>query len=170
MSESCQELNELFSSEEAFLGIDSSVAPLFTDESSLINFISRLGMDFSQSVVTNTYMKITKHLKEGNPKPVGLCGLMFPCLEDFELAKEYENNNFSIERNLFLSLHSGMGIDTYPIGVDEKPDNVVSILKTIQGVSNKHRKPLAARFISDGKSRIGDLTNFNNQYLKDVKI
>lgn len=170
MSESWQELHELFSSEEDFLGIDSSVAPLFTGESSLINFISRLGMDFSQSVVTNTYMKITKHLKEDNPKPVGLCGLMFPCLEDFELAKEYENNNFSIERNLFLSLHSGLGIDTYPIGTDEKKDNVVNILKTIQELSNKYRKPLAVRFVSDGKARIGDMTDFNNQYLKDVMI
>lgn len=170
MSECWQELYTLYSSEADFLGIDSSVAPLFTGESSLINFIKRLGMSFSESVVTDTYMKITKHLKEANPRPVGLCGLMFPCLEDFELAEEYEKGNFSIERNLFLSLHSGLGIDTYPIGVDEKQGAIVNILKTVQGLSGKYKKPLAVRFVSDGIAKVGDKTNFKNQYLKDVVI
>ena len=35
--------------------------------------------------------------------------------------------SFSIERNLFLSLHSGLGIDTYPIGIDEQPERVLEI-------------------------------------------
>ncbi len=170
MSECWQELYILYSTEDDFLGIDSSVAPLFTGESSLINFIKKLGMNFSESVVTDTYLRITKHLKEANPKPVGLCGLMFPCLEDFELAEEYEKGNFSIERNLFLSLHSGLGIDTYPIGVDEKQSAVINILNTVQGLANKYKKPLAARFVSDGIAKVGDKTNFKNPYLKDVVI
>ena len=28
------------------------------------------------------------------------------------IAEEYEKGNFSIERNVYLSLHSGLGIDT----------------------------------------------------------
>jgi hypothetical protein len=111
---------------------------------------------------------MTKFIKEQNPKPIGLCGLMLPCLEDFELAKEYEEGNFSIERNLFLSLHSGLGIDTYPIGIDESPERIVNILKVVQGLSSKHKKALSVRFVSDGKSRVGEKTDFQNQYLKDV--
>ena len=95
---------------------------------------------------------------------------MLPCLEDFELADEYEKGNFSIERNIFLSLQSGLGIDTYPIGIDESPKRVLNILKTIQSLSNKYDKPLSVRFVSDGKAKIGNRTSFKNKYLKDVII
>ena len=67
---------------------------------------------------TDTYLKITNFIKKENPKPVGLCGLMLPSLENFELANEYEKGNFSI----------------------------------------------------DGKTKIGQKSDFKNQYLKDVII
>jgi uncharacterized protein (UPF0210 family) len=164
------EILELFQGDPDFLGIDSSVAPLFEGKSSLIDFIKRLGYPFSESVTTEMYMKITRFIKEENPMPVGLCGLMLPCLEDFELAKEYEAGNFTIERNVFLSLHSGLGIDTYPIGIDEDRNRIRDILKLVQGLSNKYQKPLSVRFVSDGKAKIGEKTNFKNQYLKDVVV
>lgn len=164
------EVYELFKNDYQFLGIDSSIAPLFSGKSSLIGFIKKLGLDFSHSVTTSTYLSITDFIKKANPKPVGLCGIMFPCLEDFELAEEYEQGNFSIERNIYLSLHSGVGIDTYPIGIDEKPTRVLKILKLLQALSRKYKKPLSARFVSDGKAKIGDKTDFQNQYLKDVVI
>lgn len=93
-----------------------------------------------------------------------------PCLEDFELAKEYELGNFSVERNIFLSLHSGLGIDTFPVGIDEDLKRVTQILQLIQKLSNKYQKPLSVRFVSDGKAKIGDKTDFQNQFLKDVTI
>lgn len=167
---SWDKLYEMFGSHPDFLGIDSSIAPIFDGKGSLVNFIKRLGFSFDQSVTTDTYLQITEFLKKHNPKAVGLCGLMLPCLEDFELAEEYENGNFSVERNVFLSLHSGLGIDTYPIGVDEDPQRVVQILRLVQGLSNKYQKPLSVRFVSDGKAKIGDRTDFQNQYLKDVTV
>ncbi|NTU66845.1 MAG: DUF711 family protein [Candidatus Moranbacteria bacterium] len=170
MKDIWDEIDGLFGQDKDYLGIDSSIAPLFEGKSSLINFIKAMRPSFNDSVVSDVYMRITKFIKESNPKPIGLCGLMFPCLEDFELAQEYEKGNFSIERNIFLSLHSGLGIDTYPIGVDEELGKVVDILKTIQGLSNKYKKPLSARFVSDGKAKIGEKTDFMNQYLKDVII
>ena len=85
---------------------------------------------------------------------------MFPCLEDGELAAEYEKGNFTIERNIFLSLHSGLGIDTYPIGIDEKPERVWEILKLLQKLSNKYNKALSCRFVSDGKTGIGGNSDF----------
>lgn len=167
---SWEKLYETFGSNPDFLGIDSSIASIFNGKGNLLNFIKRLGFSFDQSVTTDTYLKITKFLKEHNPKPVSLCGLMIPCLEDFELAEEYEKGNFSIERNIFLSLHCGLGIDVYPIGVDEDPQRVVQILKLMQGLSNKYQKPLSVRFVSDGKAKIGEKTDFQNQYLKDVFV
>ena len=163
-------LYELFGSHPDFLGIDSSIAPIFAGKGSLVNFVKRLGFSFDQSVTTDIYLQMTEFLKKHNPKPVGLCGLMMPCLEDFELANEYEQGNFSVERNIFLSLHSGLGIDTYPIGVDEDPQRVVQILQLVQGLSNKHQKPLSVRLVSDGRAKIGEKTDFQNQYLKDVVV
>lgn len=160
------EIYNLFKNDKKFLGIDSSIAPLYKGKSSLINFIKKLGFSFSESIDTDTYIKMTDFIKKSNPKPVGLCGLMLPCLEDFELADEYEKGNFSVERNIFLSLQSGLGVDTYPVGIDENPDKILNILLLIQGLSNKYKKPLSVRFVSDGKARIGKKTRFNNEYLR----
>lgn len=165
-----REIDKLFAEEKDFLGIDSSIAPLFKGESSFVNFVKRLGLTFEHSVTTDMYTTVTKFIKEQNPKPIGLCGMMLPCLEDFELADEYEAGNFSIERNVYLSLHSGLGIDTYPIGVDEKPERVVEILKLLQSLSNKYSKPLSARFVSDGKAKVSEQSDFQNQYLRDCVI
>jgi len=162
------EIIEIFKDNPEFLGIDSSIAPLLGGKGSLVNFVKRLEYTFDHSVTTNIYTKITKFIKENNPKLIGLSGLMFPCLEDDELAAEYEQGNFSIERNIFLSLHSGLGIDTYPIAVDEKPERIIEILTLIQALSNKYKKPLSARFVSDGKAKIGEKTDYQNHYLADV--
>jgi uncharacterized protein (UPF0210 family) len=170
MKEVWNEINDLMKTNPEFLGIDSSIAPLFTGKSSLINFIKKISGDFNKSTTSDIYTKITQFIKTENSKPIGLCGLMFPCLEDFELADEYEKGNFNIERNIYLSLHSGLGIDTYPIGVDEKPERILEILNLIQSLSNKYKKPLSARFVSDGKTKIGERTDFKNQYLKDVVV
>jgi len=170
MKSTWNEIHELYKDDPGYLGIDSSIAPLFEGESSLINYIDRITDGFPSSVTSNIYTKITKFIKADNPKPLGLSGLMFPCLEDFELASYYEKGEFSIERNVFLSLHSGLGIDTYPIGVNENPGRVKEVLNLIKALSNKYLKPLSARFVSDGKARIGDKSDFKNQYLKDVTI
>jgi uncharacterized protein (UPF0210 family) len=95
---------------------------------------------------------------------------MFPCLEDFVLAEAYEKGEFNIERNIFLSLHSGTGIDTWPIGIDEDPKRIQQILNLLLALAQKYSKPLSARFISDGKARIGEKSDFRNPYLKDVVI
>lgn len=165
-----REIREIFKGNKEFLGIDTSVAPFATGKSSLVGIVKKLGYDFSRSATTDLYLRITKFIKEENPRPVGLSGLMFPALEDFELADEYEKGNFSIERNIYLSLHSGLGVDTYPTGINEDPQRVLEVLRLLQGLAAKYKKPLSARFVSDGKAKIGDKTDFKNQYLKDVVV
>lgn len=164
------EIDQLFANEPDFLGIDSSIAPFGTGKGSLVNFVKRLGHSFERSTTTDFYTTITNTLKNKNPRPVGLNGLMFPCLEDFDLAAEYDKGQFSMERCLYLSLHSGVGIDTYPIGVDESPDRVLEIMQATQALSNKYRKPLAVRFASDGQARIGQRTNHQSQYLTNCTV
>ena len=165
-----KEINQIFENNVDFLGIDASTAPLYRGDGSLIGFIEKLGYNFTESTTTDIWTRITNFINDENTNSIGLNGLMLPCLEDFELADEYEKGNFSIERNIFLSLQSGLGIDTYPIGIDESPKRVLNILKTIQSLSNKYDKPLSVRFVSDGKAKIGNRTSFKNKYLKDVII
>jgi hypothetical protein len=43
-------------------------------------------------------------------------------------------------------------------------------LTLFQGLSNKYKKPLSARFVSDGKAKIGQMTHFGIPYLKDVVV
>ncbi|HRY31962.1 MAG TPA: DUF711 family protein [Bacteroidales bacterium] len=170
MKEAWTELLHLFEEEKDFIGIDSSVAPMYNGHGSLVHMIRRICGDFSTAVTSDVFVNISRFIREENPRPAGLNGIMFPCLEDFELADEYELGHFSIERNIFLSLHSGLGIDTYPIGLDEKPDRVRQILNLLLALARKYQKPLSARFISDGMSKTGERSNFRNQYLKDVII
>ena len=170
MREVWRELIDTLHERTDFLGIDSSVAPMFQGKSSLIHFMKKLYGSFSESVTTDAYLQIADFIQRENPSPIGLCGLMLPCLEDFELAEEYEAGNFPIERNLFLSMHCGLGIDTYPIGIDESPARVLDILTLLHGLATKYHKPMMARFISDGRAKIGEMARFGNPFLKDVVV
>lgn len=170
MADAWQKLELTLKNEPGYLGIDSSIAPLFSGNSSLVEHVRRWSGSWSRAATTDIFVRMTSFIKKNNPHPVGLNGIMFPCLEDFALADEYEAGNFSIERNIFLSLHSALGIDTYPIGIDETPERVAEILRLVQALSKKYSKPLAVRLVSDGKAKIGERTDFKNQYLKDVII
>lgn len=159
-----------FSSYGDYLGIDSSMTSLGSGEGSLVHHATRFQNSFQRSWLTSFYVDLTEFLSTRNPRPTGLCGLMLPCLEDFELAREYEAGNFEVADNLYLSMHSGLGIDTYPIGVDEDPHTILDILQLSRALSLKHQKCISVRFISDGRARIGDRTHFQNKYLKDVLV
>ena len=165
-----QEILDIFGDNPEFLGIDSSIAPLYEKEQSFIYFMKKCYGTLAKAAISDGFVRLSQFIKEENPMPIGLCGLMLPCLEDFELAREYNEGRFPIERNLFLALHSGLGIDTYPLGINEKAENVFQVLQLLQKLAQKHQKPLSARFICDGKSRIGEVSDFQNQYLLDARI
>lgn len=165
-----REIDHEFRRDDDFLGIDGSIAPFSTGPSSLVNFVKRLGYTFERSTTSTVYVTTTEFLRTQNPRAIGLNGLMLPCLEDGELTAEYDAGRFPVERNIFLSLHSGLGIDTYPVGLDEDPARMLEVLRLTQALSNKHRKALSVRFASDGRARIGDRTDFRSEYLNDCTI
>ena len=161
---------KILAQEPDFLGIDSSLAPLGGGYGSWWALLERWGLTWEQAILSDFFTQLSSYLKRENPKPLGLCGLMFPCLEDEGLAQAYEIGAFSLERNLFVSLHSGLGVDTYPFGLDQNPAAFKRLIPLVRALSQKYKKPLSLRFISDGLARIGERTNFNNIYLKDVKL
>ncbi len=163
-------LAALFADEPGFLGIDGSIAPLWDAPGSLVAHVRRWAGSFEAAVTSDLFLRLTDFLRRANPCPVGLNGLMLPCLEDRPLAGEYEGGRFSIERNLFLAMHCGLGIDTYPLGIDEAPERVLEILRLVRGLAERHAKPLSVRLVSDGRARIGERTGFGNRYLHDVVV
>jgi hypothetical protein len=165
-----REIVHEFRDDPGFLGIDGSPAPMGDGPGSLVGFVRRLGMTFGASATSTFYSAVTGFLRAENPRTAGLNGLMLPCLEDGALAAEYEAGEFTIERNLFLSMHCGLGIDTYPVGVDESPARVLEVLRLVRALSNRHRKPLSVRFVSDGRAGIGDRTDFGSPYLTDCVV
>ncbi len=163
-------LRALFANEPGFLGIDGSIAPLWDSPGSLVGHVRRWAGSFERAVTSDLFLRITGFLRHANPCPVGLNGLMLPCLEDRQLAGVYAQGRFPVERNLFLAMHCGLGIDTYPLGIDESPDRVLEILRLVQGLATRHAKPLSVRLVSDGRARIGERTGFGNRYLHDVEV
>lgn len=161
---------DLFGKEADFLGLDSSIAPLGDGPSSLLYWIKQWYGSWEKAILTDFFMNLTRFIKQENPMPIGLCGLMLPCLEDFHLAAAYEQGQFSLERNLFLSLHSGLGIDTYPLGLDEDPERILGVLELTRRLAQRYGKPLSIRFISDGKSKIGQRSQFDNIYLREAVL
>ena len=170
MRASWTEIDLVMAGEPDYLGTDTSIAPLGDRAGSLVDLMGRIGPGFEPAITSGVFLRIADFIKSPSTKRIGLCGLMFPCLEDFRLATEYERGAFSVERCLFLSLQSGLGLDAYPIAMDERPTRIVEVLTLLQGLSNKHNKPLSARFISDGMARIGQRTNLRSRYLRDVEV
>lgn len=164
------EIESIFCHFPDYLGIDSSVAPLYDGPGSFMDFALQQEANMEQLCTSDFFTQVSNFIKKENPRPIGLCGLMFPCLEDFVLADCYERGAFSLERNIFLSLHSGIGIDTYPIGVDESPQRILQVLSLVQALAEKYQKPLSVRFVSDGTCKIGEMSSFKNPYLKEVKL
>lgn len=165
-----EELAELLAKEEDALGIDSSVAPLGSGAGSLLYWLQQWFGPWPSMSLRPELVELTNFLKTENPWPVGLCGLMLPCLEDFELAKAYEQGQFSLERNLYLSLHSGLGIDTYPAPLDSSQEELSRLGNLLLALAKKHKKCLSMRLISDGKAKRGMQSDFQNKYLQDVQV
>jgi len=44
------------------------------------------------------------------------------------------------------------------------------VLRLLQGLSVKYGKPLLVRFVSDGKAKTGERTDFRNPYMQDVVV
>jgi hypothetical protein len=170
MNSAWLELEDTFGQERDFIGIDSSVAPLGGGLGSFAEAAIAYKGSFSRAQTSDFFHSVSSWIRERNPRPAGYCGLMFPCLEDEGLSSLYEQGRFGVDTALFLSLHSGVGLDTYPIAMDEPPEILVDTLRLVRALSLKHRKSLSVRFVSDGIARVGHVTQFNNPYLQDVRV
>lgn len=100
----------------------------------------------------------------------GYSGLMLPVLEDSVLASRWEAGRVSRDALLSYSAVCSAGLDAIPFPGDVSQQELQSIIADVASLSLKWKKPLSARLLPDPGKHVGDMTDFESQYLVNIRI
>ena len=100
----------------------------------------------------------------------GYSGLMLPVLEDSVLASRWEAGRISRDALLSYSAVCSAGLDAIPFPGDVSQQELQSIIADVASLSLKWKKPLSARLLPDPGKRVGDMSDFESQYLVNIRI
>ena len=156
-------------------GIDASLAPIPQTNQSLgllyeflgVNTIGNLG---SLSITSRLTDLIYKAFEFSKAKKAGFNGVMFSPLEDDWLARQSIQGILSIESLLLYSTVCGCGIDMLPLPGDVFTETIASLICDVITLSYKLNKPLGIRVLPIPGKFSNDKTNFNHDFLSDMKI
>ena len=156
-------------------GIDASLAPIPQTNQSiglLYEFlgISSLGNLGSLSITSRLTDFISKSFEKSKAKKAGFNGVMFSPLEDDWLAKQSAQGILNIESLMLYSTVCGCGIDMLPLPGDVFSETLASLICDIITLSYKLNKPLGIRVLPIPGKFSNDKTNFNHDFLSDMKI
>ncbi len=156
-------------------GIDASLAPIPQSNQSiglLYEFlgISTLGNLGSLSITSRLTDLINKSFEQSKAKRAGFNGVMFSPLEDDWLAKQSVQGILSIESLMVYSTVCGCGIDMIPLPGDIFGETIASLICDVITLSYKLNKPLGIRVLPIPGKFSNDKTNFNHDFLSDMKI
>jgi uncharacterized protein len=150
-------------------GLDLSPAPLM-DVSigrAIENF---LGAPVGSSGTMTVAAIITRALKSISVKQAGYSGLMLPILEDTVLAHRWNEGHLSMDALLAYSAVCGTGLDTIPMPGDVTTEQLERILGDVASLSVKWHKPLSARLQPVTGKKPGDMTEFDDPFLVNVRL
>lgn len=150
-------------------GLDLSPAPLM-DVSigrAIENF---LGAPVGSSGTMTTAAIITRALKAIPVKQAGYSGLMLPVMEDTVLAHRWNEGHLTMDALLAYSAVCGTGLDTIPMPGDVTTEQLERIMGDVASLSVKWHKPLSARLQPVTGKKTGDMTEFDDPFLVNVKI
>jgi len=158
-----------------YKGIDASLAPIPQTNQSiglLYEFlgISTLGNLGSLSITSRLTDLINNAFKVSNAVKAGFNGVMFSPLEDDWLAKQSVQGILNIESLMLYSTVCGCGIDMIPLPGDVFGETIASLICDIITLSFKLEKPLGIRVLPIPGKFSNDKTNFNHDFLSDMKI
>ena len=158
-----------------YKGIDASLAPIPQTNQSiglLYEFlgISTLGNLGSLSITSRLTDLIKKSFEISKAKKAGFNGVMFSPLEDDWLAKQSAQGIINIESLMLYSTVCGCGIDMLPLPGDVFGETLASLICDIVTLSFKLNKPLGIRVMPIPGKFSNDKTNFNHDFLSDMKI
>ena len=174
---SLKELNEFLSKNSVleYKGIDASLAPIPQTIQSiglLYEFfgVSTLGNLGSLSITSRLTDFINKTFNNSKAKKAGFNGVMFSPLEDDWLAKQSIQGILDIQSLMLYSSVCGCGIDMLPLPGDVFVETIASLICDVITLSYKLNKPLGIRVLPIPGKFSNDKTNFNHDFLSDMKI
>ena len=95
---------------------------------------------------------------------------MFSPLEDDWLAKQSIQGILDIQSLMLYSSVCGCGIDMLPLPGDVFVETIASLICDVVTLSYKLNKPLGIRVLPIPGKFSNDKTNFNHDFLSDMKI
>ena len=171
------ELNDFLSKNSIleYKGIDASLAPIPQTIQSiglLYEFfgVSTLGNFGSLSITSRLTDFIKKAFNTSKAKKAGFNGVMFSPLEDDWLAKQSIQGILDVESLMLYSSVCGCGIDMLPLPGDVFVETIASLICDVITLSYKLNKPLGIRVLPIPGRFSNDKTNFNHDFLSDMKI
>jgi len=171
------ELNKFLSKNSIleFKGIDASLAPIPQTIQSiglLYEFfgISSLGNFGSLSITSHLTDLINKAFDTSKAKKAGFNGVMFSPLEDDWLSKQSAQGILDIESLMLYSTVCGCGVDMIPLPGEVFVETIASLICDVITLSYKLNKPLGIRLLPIPGKFSNDKTNFNHDFLSDMKI
>ena len=158
-----------------YKGIDASLAPIPKTIQSiglLYEFfgVSSLGNLGSLSITSRLTDFINESFNISKAKKAGFNGVMFSPLEDDWLAKQSVEGKLNIEKLMLYSTVCGCGIDMLPLPGDVFGETIASLICDVITLSYKLNKPLGIRVLPIPGKLSNDKTNFNHDFLSDMKI
>lgn len=154
-----------------FSGIDFSLAPFPTPETSVAAALESLGLEsLGASGSVAAAACLTQGLDAARFTRAGFCGLFLPVLEDAFLAARSANGLVHVEDLLLYSTVCGTGLDTVPLAGDIGVEALAAILVDVAVLSLRLSKPLTARLMPMPGKRAGDPLDFDFPYFASGRV
>ena len=160
-----------------YFGIDASLAPHPERPDCSIGYLVELlgvesfgksGTVFIASFLTDIIKSL---VKDSGIKATGFNGVMYSVLEDHGLAKvNLKSGSLLISQLLALSAICGCGIDMVPVPGDITRDELASIMLDVGAMATWLDKPLGVRLLPIPGKGVGDLTEFDHDFLINTRI
>lgn len=155
----------------SFSGIDFSLAPFPTQESSLGTAMELLGVSavgYHGSLAAAAIL--TEAIDRAEFPHVGFCGLMLPLLEDSVLADRASQGTLTVMDLLLYSAVCGTGLDTIPLPGDVSIPELEALLLDVVILAHRLNKPLTARLMPIPGKVAGDPTAFDFAYFANSRV
>jgi uncharacterized protein (UPF0210 family) len=113
---------------------------------------------------------ITSAVRRVPVQQTGYSGLMLPVLEDFVLAKRWEEGSISRDALLSYSSVCSTGLDAIPLPGDISQRELENIIGDMASLAVKWHKPLSSRLLPVAGKKAGEMTEFGSPYLVNIRI
>lgn len=154
-----------------FMGLDFTLAPFPQTELSIGTALERMGVPavgLHGSLAAAAILADT--LDRARFLRAGFCGLMFPLLEDYTLAMRAVEGSLTIKDLLLYATVCGTGLDTIPLPVNTREEQIAALLLDLAALSLRLDKPLTARLMPVPGKHQGDLTSYDFPYFANSRV